>query len=255
MNDRLAKWIVGVAIVGGLYGIVQIGLSLTEPGYVTPAPMPETHAPAPSPEPVRPRLEMFAAPKMMPPREVVSGIEAASCRVYVEDGKRCTKDGCFFEYSAGSGTLIAPGRVVTCAHLFRDMREGGECRVEFGGKSHPAELLKIDPTPDLALLAVEGVSIEPTEWVDVIDSSQPIDLCGFGAGNFQKTTGRFVRWWGYQDGRQHSFSVDVDGRSGDSGGGAFNRAGQLIGVRFGAKDGHTFVVGGEPLVKFLWPQN
>lgn len=202
-----------------------------------------------SDEPAAPAVVSAPAAKspVRPPAPAVNPVAAASCRIAV-NVKQCTRQGCGVFTSWGTGTLIAPGRVLTCSHLFNDGND--ETVVYFGGKPYVAKLLKRDKAADLALLAVDGVNVKPTGWVDVVNPADRFVLCGFGPGEFRQTSARFVAWWD-SPGR-HSFSVDADGRDGDSGGGAFNSAGQLVAVRWGAVGGHTFVSGGEPLVKFLW---
>lgn len=181
-------------------------------------------------------------------------VRAASCRVGVSVKVRCTWEGCEYATSWGAGTLVAPGRVLTCSHLFDEGNDG--LSVFFAGKSYKAKLLKRDPKPDMALLAVEGVAVVPTGYVDVLREGEPVTLCGYGGdGNLKATVGHFKKWAGLTDGR-HSFYMDVKNRSGDSGGGAFNSAGQLVGVQWGCPEAGdpdgTAVSSGEPMVRFLW---
>lgn len=59
--------------------------------------------------------------------------------------------------SQGTGFFVAPGRILTCAHVVEDMREGTPIPIEYDGRTHSATILeyRAKPYPDLALLRAE----------------------------------------------------------------------------------------------------
>ncbi|MGH9435266.1 MAG: S1C family serine protease [Terriglobia bacterium] len=69
----------------------------------------------------------------------------------------------------GSGVVIAPGRIVTNRHVIED---GISFRLEHGGKTWPAQLVRVDPDHDLAELSVPGlaapaVHVRPSSTLNV----------------------------------------------------------------------------------------
>ena len=180
-------------------------------------------------------------------------LDAASCRIAVAS-KVCNGKTCKIATSWGSGTLIAPNRVLTCSHLFDD--GGSSLTVYFAGKPYKALLIKRDKAADLALLHVYDTNdgaptyIAPTGWSNIFAESDTLELTGFGSGDYKRIAGKFDRWSGAQPGRQ-SFVVTATSREGDSGGGVFDSTGRLIGVRWGY-NGEVYVTAGVPLSEFLW---
>jgi tetratricopeptide (TPR) repeat protein len=74
----------------------------------------------------------------------------------------------------GTGFFIAPGRVVTCAHVLSERTASGQAvEVEWGGESHTAKLLKLFPDPcptdnifpDIALLEFPKIA-HPVAFFD-----------------------------------------------------------------------------------------
>lgn len=74
-----------------------------------------------------------------PPSSVVGVIVEDSCRPGLENG---------------SGALVAPGVVLTSAHVIAGARS---IRVVSGGQSVPGRIVGFDPKMDLAYLAAEGL--------------------------------------------------------------------------------------------------
>ena len=70
--------------------------------------------------------------------------------------RRCTVR--FSGASQGTGFFVAPGMILTCAHVVEDMRgKVARINIEWDGKPYPATILeyRAAPYPDLALLRVE----------------------------------------------------------------------------------------------------
>ena len=157
--------------------------------------------------------------------------------------------------SIGSGTLIdkAPdgqqGLVLTCAHLFA---EGvGEIVVEFpGAKLHGAKLVAIDRQADLAALAISNPTPAATSVELTIEEQGVVRACGFGPqGEFRCVEGAVVGE--ANDAGQLSILIGEAVRSGDSGGGVFDRRGRLVAVVWGESQGVTYASTGPPLRRFL----
>lgn len=167
---------------------------------------------------------------------------AAHCRVFVADG------------STGSGTLIArndtTGLVLTCSHLF----DGSTANiiVHFpDGSRYGGRLVDRDRANDLAAVLIRRPEFEPIG----VDDDQPTGIltaCGYGAnGQFRRVSGPtsgVVQAVGATD-----LAVKIVGavRPGDSGGGVLDRAGRLVGVVWGCRDGETYLTCGRPLRSFL----
>jgi hypothetical protein len=148
--------------------------------------------------------------------------------------------------SYGTGTLVATAAerawVLTCAHLFRGSSD--PVAVVFpDGRRVSAQLVTLDRTWDLGLVALPAVPISPV----VISPEIPrpgewLTACGYGPdGVFRCVRGQlrgFVRSTGTSS--YEMLSLGGSARQGDSGGPVFNAQGQLVGVLWGS-DGQTIV--------------
>lgn len=170
-------------------------------------------------------------------------LRTATCRIHHQTGRG---------RSWGSGTLVRTDNetcvLLTCAHLFRD--GDGKTTVWFSDGSHqPATLLGIDRQHDLAALSVEVTSV--ANGVELAASDpQHGDVvygCGYGqTGRFRCQAGSVVGFGRSQHGVGAAPTAMADtmlfsggARQGDSGGGVFNRAKQLVGVLWGTDDSRT----------------
>ena len=74
-------------------------------------------------------------------------------------------------WAVGSGVVVAPGKVLTCAHALR----GDDVTVTFGdGRRAAAALAAADAELDLAVLDVDTDDVEPVSW-------EPAEAPGIGA--------------------------------------------------------------------------
>ncbi len=146
--------------------------------------------------------------------------------------------------SRGSGTLIHVdgqfGYVITNWHVVRDAEK--EVAVIFpDGHQSLARILKMNKDWDLALLLVWAGNEQPMPLAAM--GPRPGDqltIAGYGSGEFRAQSGKFSTFAAPQpDMPFEMFEVSVAARQGDSGGPIINQRGELVGVLFGAGDGHT----------------
>lgn len=136
-----------------------------------------------------------------------------------------------------SGFVWSDGLVITNAHV---VAGADELLVEVGGSDPiPAELVGFDAARDLALLAVEGVTgTVATSTIEVGDEGLILaaDRQG-GTHEIPFTVRRLIVATGgdiYERGdhRRDALDLAADIGPGDSGAGAFDDAGKLVGVMF-----------------------
>jgi thiol-disulfide isomerase/thioredoxin len=157
---------------------------------------------------------------------------AASVRLHIEDDHG---------QSVGSGTVIdareGEALVLTCGHVFRELKEGGRILVDFFGPQGPEQLpgmlLSYDLNSDVGLVRVEGghrfvaARVAPPAY-----ACRPgEDVVSIGCDNGRDATPIAtnvvsINRYNHAPNLQVAFEP-VQGRSG---GGLFNREGQLIGV-------------------------
>jgi hypothetical protein len=156
--------------------------------------------------------------------------------------------------TGGTGTLIdddgVRGNVVTCAHTFRDSR--GPYFVRFVGDAtpRPAELVALDETQELALLAIASPGRRPIPLAldSRLSTIGPLTTGGFGAA----TENRWRPVIGEYSGATDAWlKLAGTTRSGDSGGPVLNASGELVGVAWGSLNHEVYFGGGEPLRRFL----
>lgn len=127
--------------------------------HPTPAPpttTPPTSAPrakTPTPLPVAPPTVRLTAPAVRAALDLAPGDPLAS--TVLVDAKGCRPQ----VGSAGSGVVLAPGLVMTNAHVVAGQREITVIGVD--GRAHPATVVGFDPAVDLAALQVSGLDAAP----------------------------------------------------------------------------------------------
>jgi Trypsin-like peptidase domain len=181
------------------------------------------------------RLVMPVEPTVQVPHE-------AQCRIHVGDG------------TIGSGTLVSTtdstGLVLTCSHLFDTSTS--DILVEFpAGSRFGARLIDRDPANDLAAVLIRRPDVEPV----AVDDREPegvLTACGYGGdGRFQGVRGAIAGAAQAIDATFPSLKIRGAVRPGDSGGAVLDRAGRVVGVVWGCRDGETYLTCGQPLHEFL----
>ena len=174
----------------------------------------------------------------MPSLAVADAVEkarAATVRLRVHDGRG---------YGAGTGTIIDvhgnEALVLTCGHLFRETGDQGRIEVDVfvGGqvKTVPGTLIDFDADHrDVAVVAIQpGCKVDPVQ-VSVAGAAEVgTPAFSFGCDRGKDPSRRDTRVTGVDKYNQHlgASNYEIEGApiDGRSGGGLFNRAGQLIGV-------------------------
>jgi hypothetical protein len=167
---------------------------------------------------------------------------SAHCRISVADG------------STGSGTLVAVGKsvglVLSCSHLFDSSTDQIVVTFPNGGR-FAARLIDRDRAHDLSALAIRPPNITPLVVSDE-DPAGTLTACGFGpTGQFRCVHGGVTGQATAVGATYPSLTISGAVRPGDSGGGVLNTRGQLVGVVWGQRDGHTYATCGRPLREFL----
>jgi S1-C subfamily serine protease len=78
----------------------------------------------------------------------------------------------------GSGFVVAPGKVVTNAHVVAGMRSAS-VQVQGVGREYAAQIVVFDPDRDLAVLAVSGLSAAPLQLGDSLNTGAAAVVAGF----------------------------------------------------------------------------
>ena len=157
--------------------------------------------------------------------------------------------------NVGSGTLVdvkadrSQGLVLTCWHLFREGT--GQVLVQFpDGSRHGARVVALDEGADLAALAIANPRARPVACNFAVGRQAKLQACGFGqSGQFRCVSGASLG--NAKSSGQQSLLLAGAVRSGDSGGGVFDRQGRLVAVIWGERDGVTYASYGTPLRNFL----
>ncbi|MGI9123510.1 MAG: acid resistance serine protease MarP [Mycobacterium sp.] len=142
----------------------------------------------------------------------------------------------------GTGFVIAPNRVMSNAHV---VAGSDSVTVEAeDGKKYDATVVSYDPNADISILDVPNLPLQPMQFADQpAKSGTDAVVLGFpGGGDFVATPARvreIIELSGpdiYKTTTVNREVYTIRGlvRQGNSGGPMINRAGQVIGVVFGA---------------------
>lgn len=140
----------------------------------------------------------------------------------------------------GSGVVVAKGYVLTNYHVV----EGAtSLEVSVNGQNYPAQLMGTDESIDIAVMYVDGLDVEPVvlgdsdvlnvgDWAIVIGnplSFTNTTTVGVISALNREITGSSTDTYGKRT-TNTMIQTDAPINSGNSGGGMFNTAGELIGV-------------------------
>jgi len=141
----------------------------------------------------------------------------------------------------GTGFVVAPNRVMSNAHV---VAGSDSVTVEAEGKKYDATVVSYDPSADISILDVPNLPQQPLVFADQpAKSGTDAVVLGYpGGGDFVATPAR-VREIIELSGpdiyktttvNREVYTIRGTVRQGNSGGPMINRAGQVIGVVFGA---------------------
>jgi S1-C subfamily serine protease len=141
----------------------------------------------------------------------------------------------------GTGFVVAPNRVMSNAHV---VAGSDTVTVESAGQSYDATVVSYDPNEDISILAVPNLPAAPLQFADkpATTGTDALVLGYPGGGDFAATPAR-VRETIELNGpdiyrtttvNREVYTIRGSVRQGNSGGPLINRAGQVLGVVFGA---------------------
>lgn len=140
-----------------------------------------------------------------------------------------SRPGCL-EDLVGSGVVIAPGVVVTNAHVVHGSED---IKVLKDGKAYGVQSHVLAPEYDLCLLRVPGLEVPEAAISEEIPMpGHPLEAWGFPGGtagnNPVQSPGTLTAAWRYRG--SVLLQVDAEIRKGQSGGGLFLPDGRLVGI-------------------------
>lgn len=143
-------------------------------------------------------------------------------------------------FQEGSGFVVAPGTVVTNAHVVAGMPEPS---VQVGGIGRflPAVVVAFDPVRDLAVLDVADLEAAPLGLAETADPGQNVAVAGFpNDGPYVVTAGRIRDRvtavgddiYGAPGARREVYALFATVQPGNSGGPVIAEDGRVVGVVF-----------------------
>jgi serine protease Do len=143
-------------------------------------------------------------------------------------------------WGRGSGVVVAPGQVLTVAHVLR----GDEVAVAIGGEVMEGRVLGADPDLNVALLAVDTGDVDPVAWADERpEPGAPVFALADPGGRGLRTTFGMVsatgRGFRGPRGRRVTGSIEHTAPlpRGSSGGPLVDPDGRLLGLNAVRRDG------------------
>lgn len=135
------------------------------------------------------------------------------------------------EATTGSGFVVAPGVILTCAHVIDAAKS---IEVVLNGTSAQATVLATDVSEDLALLKILSTNGDGLSFCDAVQLAESIHVIGFPLsetlGDGLKIATGTVAGLNQDPVRGQRVQVDAAVNPGNSGGPVVNDAGQVIGV-------------------------
>lgn len=152
---------------------------------------------------------------------LAASASAQDCQVTVPTG-----DG---HANQGSGVLVKPDLVITNWHVVESLTA---CTVKFPCGTVKGTVECRDALHDLAAIRLEYAPDVPVaEFGDTPEVGTEVIAHGYGAGKFTERTGKVIEYPNYAAVGRAWFHCSAPVRSGDSGGGAYDQRGRLIGIR------------------------
>jgi S1-C subfamily serine protease len=192
-------------------------------------PLPSVHGPAPNVP--APNARILARPGVGAARHSVVRVFGSACGLGVE----------------GSGWVVAPGLVVTNAHVVAGETDT-QIQIDGVGPGHPAQALVFDPRNDIAILRVPGLALRPLGTAADAPSGTSTAILGYPLdGAFTARPGRLGQTEAVETqnayGQGHVLRTITALRGkvqpGNSGGPMVNGRGQVVATVFAALTGTT----------------
>ncbi|BBZ36891.1 acid resistance serine protease MarP [Mycolicibacterium confluentis] len=141
----------------------------------------------------------------------------------------------------GTGFVVAPNRVMSNAHV---VAGSDSVTIDSDGTEYSATVISYDPDADISILEVPDLPAPPLPFVtDQAVSGTDVLVLGYpGGGDFAATPGRIREVielngpdiYHTKTVTREVYTIRGTVRQGNSGGPLINRAGQVLGVIFGA---------------------
>ena len=131
-------------------------------------------------------------------------------------------------HNQGSGVVVAPGVVVTSAHVVQGSRE---VQVRKNEKAYFASAFILAPELDLCLIRIPALPFPPAdlETEPIPFLGQKVLTVGFPGGIGPSiTAGSITERWRFRG--SHLLQSNASTHRGSSGGGLFNESGRLVGI-------------------------
>jgi S1-C subfamily serine protease len=139
----------------------------------------------------------------------------------------------------GSGFVVAPGRVVTNAHVVAGVSQPV---VEVpGGGALQGRVVEFDPQKDLAVIAVDGLQVQPLGIGNQLQAGAQAAFAGYPHGGPFQSKPASVQSvsqmmvpdiYGQNPIPEEIYQLAADVQPGNSGGPLLNQSGQVVGVVF-----------------------
>lgn len=140
---------------------------------------------------------------------------------------------------SGSGFVVAPGRVLTNAHVVAGVTE--PIVESAAGDAVQGEIVYFDPVGDLAVIAVDGLSAAPLRLTSNLAPGTPAVSDGYPFGGpfdtgaaqvISVATQGMADIYGQNPAPRQVYTLAADVQHGESGGPLLSEAGQVAGVIF-----------------------
>jgi hypothetical protein len=141
--------------------------------------------------------------------------------------------------AAGSGVAVGPDLIATNGHVIGwRLDTQATVTAHADGRTYRATVVALDPDADVALLHAHGARLDPVALADTPPEGAEVHLLGYGRrGVLARGVGRILRRaFGHRTPRGQVPVVlcHLASEPGDSGGGIFDGAGNMVALNWGA---------------------